>query len=64
MEPDDLDHALVVLAQHLADTSFSLRVILELRRSADNLTMPLAAELRSVRLMISRVLPHLPGDRP
>ncbi len=64
MEPDDLDAQLAELAQHLADTSFSMRVVLELRAAADHLTLPLAAELRTIRLMITRLLPRLPETRP
>jgi len=35
MDDADLDAQLAQLAQHFADTAFSLRVILELRASAD-----------------------------
>jgi hypothetical protein len=52
MQNDDLDAQLADLAQHLADTSFSMRVVLELRAAADNLMLPLSAELRTIRLMI------------
>jgi hypothetical protein len=64
MQNDDLDAQLADLAQHLADTSFSMRVVLELRAAADNLMLPLSAELRTIRLMISRLLPRLPESRP
>jgi hypothetical protein len=63
MQNDDLDAQLAALAQHLANISFSMRVILELRAAADHLTLPLAAELRTIWLLISRLLPRLPETR-
>jgi hypothetical protein len=41
-----------------------MRVVLELRAAADNLMLPLSAELRTIRLLITRLLPRLPETRP
>ncbi len=55
-QPRTLNDALESLIQAFGDTSASLRVLLDLRRRADQLREPLKIALADVRTLIDRTI--------
>jgi len=57
----DIRTVLTELRQAMAEASSLAGIIADLQRRADRLRAPLAAELRTVKAAIARVLPLLEG---
>ena len=56
----DLETALAELRQSMADLGVVCGIVLDLRRNADRLLVPLRDELLKVQTAIANVLPLLP----